>query len=40
MLSLTLNVTDALQAEQLKEGFLNNPGALYSDIIDRLTGNK
>lgn len=37
MLSLTLNVADILQAEQLKEGFLNDPGALYSDIIDRLT---
>lgn len=37
MLSLTLNVSDFLQAEQLKEGFLNDPGALYSDIIDRLT---
>lgn len=40
MLSLTLNVADALQAEQLKEGFLDDPGALYSDIIDRLIGNK
>ncbi len=37
MLSLTLNVADVLQAEQLKEGFLNDPGALYTDIIDRLT---
>ena len=37
MLSLTLNVADFLQAEQLKEGFLNDPGALYTDIIDRLT---
>lgn len=38
MLSLTLNVTDEYQAEQLKDGFLDNPGALYSDIIDRLIG--
>lgn len=40
MLSLTLNVADVLQAEQLKDGFLDDPGALYSDIIDRLTGEK
>lgn len=40
MLSLTLNVADVLQAEQLKDGFLNDPGALYSDIIDRLIGAK
>lgn len=40
MLSLTLNVADVLQAEQLKDGFLNDPGALYSDIIDRLIGEK
>ncbi len=40
LLSLTLNVSDILQAEQLKDGFLSNPGALYSDIIDRLTGDK
>ncbi len=38
LLSLTLNVSDILQAEQLKDGFLNDPGALYSDIIERLTG--
>lgn len=40
MLSLTLNVADVLQAEQLKDGFLDDPGALYSDIIDRLIGAK
>ncbi|MBQ8182550.1 MAG: DUF4364 family protein [Clostridia bacterium] len=40
LLSLTLNVADVLQAEQLKDGFLNDPGALYSDIIDRLIGIK
>lgn len=40
LLSLTLNVTDILQAEQLKDGFFDNPGALYSDIIERLTGEK
>lgn len=40
MLSLTLNVSDILQAEQLKDGFLDDPGALYSDIIDRLIGEK
>ena len=40
MLSLTLNVADEFQAEQLKDGFLDDPGALYSDIIDRLIGSK
>lgn len=40
LLSLTLNVADILQAEQLKDGFLDDPGALYSDIIERLTGEK
>ncbi len=40
LLSLTLNVTDILQAEQLKDGFLDDPGALYSDVIERLTGEK
>ncbi len=40
LLSLTLNVSDILQAEQLKDGFLDDPGALYSDIIERLTGEK
>lgn len=40
LLSLTLNVADVLQAEQLKDGFLDDPGALYSDIIDRLIGSK
>lgn len=40
LLSLTLNVPDILQAEQLKDGFLDDPGALYSDIIDRLIGEK
>lgn len=38
LLSLTLNVVDVLQAEQLKDGFLDDPGALYSDIINRLIG--
>ncbi len=38
MLSLTLNVADEYQAEQLKDGFLDDPGALYSDIINRLVG--
>ena len=40
LLSLTLNVADILQAEQIRDGFLDNPGALYSDIIARLTGEK
>lgn len=40
LLSLTLNVADVLQAEQLKDGFLDDPGALYSDVIDRLIGLK
>ncbi len=34
--SLTLNVPDKLQAEQLAEGFLNDPGKLYSKVIDTL----
>ena len=38
LLSLTLNVSDEWQAEQLKDGFLDDPGALYSDIINRLIG--
>ncbi len=40
LLSLTLNVADVLQAEQLKDGFLDDPGALYTEIIERLTGEK
>ena len=40
LLSLTLNVIDEYQAEQIKDGFLDDPGALYSDIIDRLIGKK
>ncbi len=40
LLSLTLNVADVLQAEQLKDGFLDDPGALYTDIIERLIGEK
>lgn len=40
LLSLKLNVADVLQAEQLRDGFLDDPGALYSDIIDRLIGVK
>ncbi len=40
LLSLTLNVSDVLQAEQLKEGFLDDPASLYADIIDRLIGSK
>lgn len=38
LLSLTLNVFDEWQAEQLRDGFLDDPGALYSDIINRLIG--
>ncbi len=40
LMSLTLNVADVLQAEQLRDGFLDDPGALYTDIIDRLIGEK
>lgn len=40
LLSLTLNVADVLQAEQLKDGFLDDPSALYTDVIDRLIGLK
>lgn len=39
LLAVTVKVADALQAEQLKEGFLKSPGGLYSDIITRLTEN-
>ena len=34
--SLTLNVPDILQAEQLRDGFLNDPGNIYSTVIDSL----
>lgn len=36
LFSLTLNVPDVLQAEQLTEGFLNNPGELYASVINML----
>ncbi|MBS7359930.1 MAG: DUF4364 family protein [Oscillospiraceae bacterium] len=36
LFSLTLNVIDSLQAEQLKEGFLKDPSGIYSTIIDKL----
>ncbi len=36
LFSITLNVPDVLQAEQLKEGFLNDPGKLYGRVIDTL----
>ncbi len=40
LMSLSLGVPDAPQAEQLKEGFLNSSSQLYSDIIERLIGEK
>lgn len=38
MMSLSLYVADILQAEQLKDEFLNDPAGLYTLIIDKLTG--
>lgn len=38
LLTLSLYVADILQAEQLKENFLNNPSDVYSKIIDVMTG--
>ena len=38
LLTLSLYVADILQAEQLKENFLNNPSEVYSKIIDVMTG--
>ena len=39
LLTLSLYAADSLQADQLKENFLNNPSGVYSGIIDLLTGN-
>lgn len=39
LLTLSLYAADILQAEQLKENFLNNPSSVYSSIIDLLTVN-
>ena len=36
LMSLSLYAPDALQAEQLKEGFLNDPAKVYESIIDHL----
>lgn len=37
LLTLSLYAADILQAEQLRENFLNNPARVYSQIIDLLT---
>ena len=37
--TLTLNLPDSMQANQLREGFLNNPGELYSNVIETLLNN-
>lgn len=39
LLTLSLYAADILQAEQLKENFLNNPSEVYSKIVDLLTQN-
>ncbi len=38
LLTLSLYVADILQAEQLRDNFLNNPSDVYSKIIDVMTG--
>ena len=40
LLTLSLYVADILQAEQLRENFLNNPSGVYSQIIDLLTSGQ
>ena len=40
LLTLSLYVADILQAEQLRESFLNNPSGVYSQIIDLLTSGQ
>ena len=37
LLTLSLYVADILQAEQLRENFLNNPSQIYSQILDVMT---
>ncbi len=39
LLTLSLYAADVLQAEQLRENFLNNPAGVYSEIIGLLTQN-
>jgi hypothetical protein len=40
LLTLSLYVADILQAEQLRENFLNNPSGVYSGVIDLLTSGQ
>ena len=40
LLTLSLYAADILQAEQLRENFLNNPAEVYSEIIGLLTTNR
>ena len=40
LLSLTLNIPDKLQAEQLKENFLDSPADLYNIVVDELSKTK
>ena len=39
LLTLSLYASDILQAEQLRENFLNNPAEAYSGIIELLTNS-
>ena len=39
LLTLSLYAADILQAEQLRENFLNNPSEIYSQILNILTKN-
>ncbi|MBO7179166.1 MAG: DUF4364 family protein [Clostridia bacterium] len=40
LLTLSLYAADILQAEKLRENFLNNPAEVYSKIIDLLTSGQ
>ena len=37
LMQLSLYVTDALQAETMKQSFLNNPVRLYEKVVEGLT---
>ena len=36
-MELSLYVTDSLQAESLKNSFINNPSKVYEKVIEALT---
>lgn len=40
LMGLSLYAADVLQAEQLKEAFLNDAAGLYTTVIDKLTSEK